>query len=214
MNVWRRGLKVGLWKERANNDTNAPDHMNVSCEKLHEPHRGAPVKIGPFTVYAAGMHDIGTDDLAVFRSDTDSVLVLLSNDQLEWHCTVSDYTVLAKPLADHGGVPEDWRAFIQKLFDLLVAGKRLLIACSKGHGRTGCCIASLIAYIESSERTPDPIAAVRVRHCSQAVESREQAEAIFALRNEQLPTRYWPQFPERKNKYISCSKTSQTEFAP
>ena len=213
-NVWRRGLKLGLWKERANNDTTGHDSAEVSWEKLHEPHRGAPVTIGPFTVYAAGMHDIGTADLAKFQSHTNSVLVLLSDDQIEWRCIASDYTILAKPLADHGGVPDDWRAFIQKLFDLLVAGKRLLIACSKGHGRTGCCIGSLIAYIESSERTPDPLAAVRVRHCSQAVESRKQAEAIFALRNEQLPTRYWAQFPERKNNSPCRSEPSQTEFAP
>jgi protein-tyrosine phosphatase len=214
MNVWRRGLKLGLWKERADNETNARDRTEVAYEKMHEPHRGAPVTIGPFTVYAAGLHDIGTDDLAMFRSETNSVLVLLSDDQIEWHCNPSEYTILAKPLADHGGVPDDWHAFIRKLFDLLVAGKRLLIACSKGHGRTGCCLASLIAYIESSERTPDPIAAVRVRHCTQAVESRKQAEAIFAIRNEPLPTRYWPQFPERKRKFRGHSGMAQTEFAP
>ena len=214
MNGWRQGLRIGLWNEREANVAYAPDPPNISYEKLHEPHRGTPVAIGPFTIYAAGIHDIGTDDLAAFRSDTNAILVLLSDDQIEWRCNATDFTILAKPLVDHGGVPDDWKAFIQKLFDLLVAGKRLLITCSKGHGRTGCCIASLIAYIESSERTPDPIAATRIRHCWQAIESRNQAEAIFAIRNERLPTRYWPLFPEIKKKFIGYDEIAETEFAP
>ena len=158
--------------------------------------------------------DLADGDLEGFKSDSNSVLVLLSGDQIEWHCKAIEYTVLAKPLVDMGGVPDDWREFIQKLFDLLVIGKRLFIACSKGHGRTGCCLASLIAYVESGERTPDPIAAVRQRHCREAVETRSQAEAIFAMRNEPLPTRYWPQFPERRNKAVTTSANSETEFAP
>jgi len=214
LNVWRRGVQVGLWKEREATEGDA-FVCRMKCERLHEPHRCGPVKVGPFTVYAAGIHDLGTSELDGFKTDTNSVLVLLSEDQLQWHCNASEYTVLAKPLVDLGGVPEDWKGFIQQLFDLLVSGKRLLIACSKGHGRTGCCIASLIAFIESSERTPDPLAAVRQRHCREAVETRKQAEAIFAMRDELLPTRYWPQFPERKNQLKSPSQSwAETEFAP
>jgi pyruvate, orthophosphate dikinase len=213
MSVWKRGVQVGLWKEKDKTDT-AVRVCKAKCEKLHEPHSCAPVKIGPFTVYAAGIHDVQARDLDGFRSDSNSVLVLLSDDQIQWHCNASEYTVLAKPMVDLNGVPDDWKEFIHKLFDLLVSGKRLLIACSKGHGRTGCCIASLIAFIESSERTPDPIAAVRQRHCREAVETRRQAEAVFAIRNEPLPTRYWPQFPERKNKAVSTSESAETEFAP
>ena len=213
MGVWRRGVQMGLWKVRPQSGTEALT-CTVKCEKLHQPHRCAPVKVGPFTVYAAGIHDLGTGDLDPFKTDTDSVLVLLSGDQLEWHCNAAEFTVLAEPLVDLGGVPEDWGDFIRKLFDLLVAGKRLLIACSKGHGRTGCCIASLIAFVESGERTPDPIAAVRQRHCREAVETRKQAEAVFAVRGEPLPTRYWPQFPERKNQVAYSHEASETEFAP
>ena len=213
LNVWKRGAQVGLWKESAATGADA-FVCTMKCERLHEPHRGSAVKVGPFTVYAAGMHDLAGDDLEGFKSESNSVLVLLSDDQIEWHCKAVEYTVLAKPLVDLGGVPDDWREFIQKLFDLLVTGKRLLIACSKGHGRTGCCIASLIAYVESGERTPDPIAAVRQRHCREAVETRSQAEAVFAIRNELLPTRYWPQFPERRNKAVATKEMSETEFAP
>lgn len=54
MNVWRRGLKVGLWEEKANCAVNAPDRTEELCEKLHEPHKGSPVTIGPFTIYAGG----------------------------------------------------------------------------------------------------------------------------------------------------------------
>ena len=214
MGVWRRGVEVGLWKVAPQAEAEARVCL-LKCEKLHQPHRCDPVKVGPFTVYAAGIHDLGTSELEEFKSDTNSVLVLLSEDQLDWHCNSVDYTVLHQPMEDFGGVPENWKGFIQKLFDLLVGGKRVLIACSKGHGRTGCCIASLIAFIESGERTPDPLAAVRQRHCREAVETRKQAEAIFALRDEPLPTRYWPQFPERKNRVTTPVESwSDTEFAP
>lgn len=213
LNIWRQGVKMGLWKERDKNDKDARV-CTMAREKGHESHRGTPVNIGPFTVYAAGMHDIGKHDLDKFRTETNSVLVLLSDDRIEWQCNPTDYTILAKPLSDLGGVSTDWREFILRLFDMLVAGKRLLISCSKGHGRTGCCIASLIALIESGDRTPDPIAAVRQRYCGEAVETRGQAEAIFAIRNEPVPTRYWPQFPGRKGKAVSSPETPGIEFAP
>jgi protein-tyrosine phosphatase len=213
MNIWKQGVKIGLWKERDKGDKDARV-CRMATEKMHESHRGTPVNVGPFTVYAAGMHDIGKHDLDKFRTETNAVLVLLSDDRIEWHGNPTDYTILAKPLSDLGGVPDDWREFLLRLFDLLVAGKRLLIACSKGHGRTGCCIASLIALVESADRTPDPIAAVRQRHCIEAVETRKQAEAIFAIRNEPVPTRYWPQFPERKNRGATVPEPPEIEFAP
>jgi protein-tyrosine phosphatase len=59
-----------------------------------------------------------------------------------------------------------------------------------GHGRTGTFLASLIALLEDDHTTPDPIAAVRERHCEQAVESVAQGEAIFALRGQPLPRKY------------------------
>ena len=65
-----------------------------------------------------------------------------------------------------------------------------MVYCMGSHGRTGTFIASLIALLESKEQTPDPIAAVRERHCSKSVETIGQARAIFALRGEKLPKKY------------------------
>ena len=103
------------------------------------------------------------------------------------------YQILAAPLADYGGVPVEWGNFLRKqVIPLLESGKRVLAFCMGSHGRTGCFLASLIAILEPE--TPDPIAAVRERHCPRAVESRAQAEAIFALRGESLPAKYEEEF--------------------
>ncbi len=58
-------------------------------------------------------------------------------------------------------------------------------------------LGSLIALLESAEETPDPIEAVRTRHCHHAVETLAQAEGIFALRGQELPQKYHTAFPPR-----------------
>jgi hypothetical protein len=70
------------------------------------------------------------------------------------------------------------------------------IFCDGGHGRTGTVLASLIALMESSAKTPDPIAAVRARYCDQAVETLDQARAIYRLRGEDLPLRWARHYAE------------------
>lgn len=155
----------------------------------HPAHRGDPVRVGPFFVLAGGYQDLCADDL-----DRADVLVALT-PRIPDVAFGREYRVLAAPLEDLGGVPRGWEAFLtQKIIPRLAAGERLLAYCAASHGRTGTFLASLIALLESPEDTPDPIEAVRERHCQSAVETREQAEAIFAIRGERLPERYVEEF--------------------
>jgi len=89
--------------------------------------------------------------------------------------------------------PEGFEGFLrEQVIPALEAGRRLLAYCIGSHGRTGSFLASLIAILEPS--TADPIVAVRARHCHKSVETRQQAEAIFALRGEVLPACYGQEF--------------------
>lgn len=94
-------------------------------------------------------------------------------------------------LPDFGGVPEDWREQLEmRIIPQLEAGCSMLAYCSASHGRTGTFLASLIALLEDEDETPDPIQAIRARHCVRAVESWAQVEGIFALRGQPVPLRY------------------------
>lgn len=151
-------------------------------------HRGEEVQVGPYTIMAGGVQYLRSEDLN--RAD---LLVSLTNEvrPLEFG---KRYEVLAGPLPDYGGVPTYWKEFLEVVIEELKRGKKILAFCFASHGRTGTFLASLIALLESAQETPDPIAAVRERHCERAVESLEQAEAIFALRGQILPEQYRLEF--------------------
>jgi protein-tyrosine phosphatase len=107
---------------------------------------------------------------------------------------------LAAPLQDFGGVPDNWKEFLtEKVIPLLKEEKTILAFCIGSHGRTGCFLASLIALIENETETPDPIEAVRKRHCQRAVETLAQAKAVFALRDQPLPKKYQQKFSKTKH---------------
>lgn len=152
----------------------------------HAPHNGArAVLAGPYEIFAGGTMDMRkAEDFQ--RPDT--ILVPLTSLNLPFG---GKYEVISAVLVDYGGVPDNWGYFLESvIIPELQLGRRLLAFCAGSHGRTGTFLASLIALLESSEETPDPIAAVRDRHCRCAVETLAQAEAIFALRKTELPVRY------------------------
>lgn len=157
-------------------------------------HRGAPVPVGPFVLLAAGRRYLTPEDL-----DGVDLLVPLTGEDTMPFAFGRRYHVLAAPLPDFGGVPEDWPALVEAVIAELRAGRRVLAFCLEGHGRTGCLLGSLIAVLESPTETPDPIAAVRARHCPQAVETAAQAAAIFALRRQPLPESYLAEFRTREH---------------
>jgi hypothetical protein len=68
----------------------------------------------------------------------------------------------------------------------------------------------MIAVLEPN--TEDPIAAIRERHCKEAIETLEQAKAIFRLRGEPLPERYEKEFA--RSQMISMGHFTETRQLP
>ncbi len=155
--------------------------------KKHEPHTGAPIRVGHLIVFAAGGAALSRQPDSLDEYD---VLIPLADSFPELE--TEDHVVVECHLPDFGGVPDDWREILERqiiptLQNANKYGLRTVCYCHAGHGRTGTLLASLIALLESLEETPDPISAVRVRYCEGAVETHAQAEGIFALRGQGVP---------------------------
>lgn len=148
----------------------------------HPQHRGDPVKVGPYTIHLGGTRDLRGSDFLGY-----DLLVPLTKGGLDF-TSRQKVTILPYFMEDFGGVPKDWREFLDEVIVELKAGKKILAFCIGSHGRTGCFLASLIALLEPE--CEDPIAAARERHCDRAVESLTQADAVFELRGETLPDKY------------------------
>lgn len=150
-----------------------------------------PVVVGPFQVLAGGTmyHDF----FEWFDYSGDVVFVPLT-DSLPTS-SYDGHEVIPLYLEDFGGVPGNWRELLEEQIIPRLSGDLPLLAfCAGSHGRTGTFLASLIALLETPEETPDPIAAVRQRHCRKAVETTAQARAIFDLRSQPLPQHYLDSF--------------------
>jgi protein-tyrosine phosphatase len=80
--------------------------------------------------------------------------------------------------------PEAVGILKDQVIPALKAGKKVLFFCTASHGRTGTIIAGLIALLEPE--TDDPIAAVRERHCVEAVETAEQVRWVRNLHDQAL----------------------------
>lgn len=157
-----------------------PPLSAVSCS-----HSGDAVRVGQYTMFAGGAQ-YGMEPSRLKEMDVLIPLTRLSHEALRY--LVSFVEVRYHPLEDFGGVSDDWPEFMQGVARDVREKKRVLAFCIAGHGRTGTLLASLIALLEPE--CEDPIAAVRERYCPHAVETREQAEAIFALKGVPLPVKY------------------------
>lgn len=157
----------------------------------HPQHRGSPVRVGEFTIYAGGTRDLRAGDLTGY-----DLVIPLTGGSLP--LARRERTVVwSYELQDYGGVPEDWANFLQDVIAELHKGSKIIAFCMGSHGRTGTFLASLVSLLESEAETPDPITAVRERHCYKAVETLAQAEAVFALRGASLPEKYSAEFKPR-----------------
>jgi hypothetical protein len=155
---------------------------------LHKNHIGTePVQVGPYSIYAAGIMSWS----GISKLHPVDVVVALTNERL--HIDFGAAELVPMFLPEFGDVPNNWAHLLEeKIIAYLMDGKRVLLYCATGDGRTGATIASLISLLEPE--TADPIAAVRQRHCGQAVESLAQARNIFALRCAELPDKYKLEF--------------------
>ncbi len=175
-------------------------------------HKGEAVQVGDYVIHTGGTMYMTSSDLDRF----DVLLPLTGCKELDFGKTYQfvgapedadietrrkqpsgitplspgrHYTILAAPLVDFGGLPENWKEFLQEqVIPLLASGKTVLGFCIGSHGRTGTLVASLIALLEPD--VADPVAEARRRHCHHAVETRAQAAGIFALRGQDLPEHY------------------------
>lgn len=151
-------------------------------------HHGEVVRCGDYYVLAGGTQYLQPEDLE--RAD---VVIPLEN-RVPARLGQS-VVVLGCPWKDFAPPPDGFEQFLREsVIPLLAEGRRLLVYCIGSHGRTGTFVASLIALVESPEETPDPIQAVRERHCRKAVETLEQAESVFSLRGQELPEKYRREF--------------------
>ena len=153
-------------------------------------HHGKEVPVGKFTVCAGGMMHMGNADFSGF--DTMVALTEYIPSRI-WHQGFKGIKVLSYPVSDYDKADGPWPKFLEEIVQLLNGGSRILIFCDGGHGRTGMMLASLIALVE---KPPDPIAVMRERYCDLALESFEQAEAVFSLMGRGLPIPYL-QLPKR-----------------
>lgn len=147
---------------------------------FHSRHVGQPVRVGPHTIFAGAAMDLRDRDYYEY-----DVLIPLTF-RLPPFRFGKHYNVLAAPLRDFGGVPAGWERFLRgKVIPLLKSDQNILVFCEGGHGRTGTFLASLIAIMEPE--IEDPIQEIRERYCHFAIESVAQGEAIFKLKQEELP---------------------------
>jgi hypothetical protein len=163
----------------------------------HPKHRGTAVNIGKHKIFAGGTRDLQPKDLAPF----DILIPLVEASQFPpglLREVPFGTTILWAALKDFDGVPGNWRDFlVRQVLPPLEGGKKILTFCVGSHGRTGTMLASLIALAEGISFTPDPIAAARKRHCPQAVETLEQAMAVYGMRGLHLPDKYIDEFQPR-----------------
>ncbi len=155
----------------------------------HKPHTGEPVAVGNHTIYVGGVEGFGFG----FDPETgfDVVIPLL----LEWRpAEKRNYVLLDEfRMPDRSGLPANWHELLKDtLIPRLKNGEKVVTFCFASHGRTGALIASLIAILEPE--VEDPIAEARKRHCHEAVESKAQAEGVFALKGKSLPRAYAKSF--------------------
>ncbi|GEM_PF-1060867 len=182
-----------MGKKRKKNELKKDDFPDIEYVEVESPeggldhpeHRGNPVKVGNFTIFLGGTRYLIEEDLVGYD------LLIALTDNLPPLPRVP-VTIWNYGLEDYGGVPEDWCDFLKVVAKKLTRGKKIMAFCVGSHGRTGTFLASLIALMEPG--TEDPIATARERHCGKAVESLEQAEAIFALRGQEVPEKYKKEF--------------------
>jgi hypothetical protein len=156
--------------------------MPKPCDRNHV--GAVPIQVGPYQVYATGMSYInrGLVDLSQF-----DVLVPLDHkfvgiykdtgeQEVIWEAVIPDFQPPGPGFA--------FRILMGQVIPALEAGKKVLFFCTASHGRTGTALAGLIALLEPE--TDDPIAAVRERHCVEAVETAEQARWVRNLHDQAL----------------------------
>jgi len=165
--------------------------VQVVSTYKHCEHDGVePIMIGGFPVHLGGCNYLKPAII-----DHADLIVSLMGGMPKQSFFGQRLPMMDAELPDRGGVPSSWAQVINFVADEIRAGKKVVLYCVGGHGRTGVAAASLLAILEPE--TADPITAIRERYCKQAVESRAQALAVFALKGiTELPEQHQKEFKE------------------
>ncbi|MEK7556576.1 MAG: hypothetical protein AAB538_01220 [Patescibacteria group bacterium] len=136
-------------------------------------HRGVPVSVGQYTIYAGGTQHFQPGDLEGY----DLIVPLVEDHRLP--VFPDGANVRRYEIQDFQAPPKDFPEFLRELIGELEADKKILIFCVGGHGRTGTVLSGLKWLLEPA--LGNPIAAVRMQYCRHAVETQFQIAAILAL---------------------------------
>lgn len=138
-----------------------------------------PVAIGKRTIYAGGGMYIKEEDKEGF-----DLIIDLRDERIPQEISFGERrgNHLYLPIRDFNIVPEEsisvfgWE--LLQVYGELTAGKRVLVYCAGGHGRTGLFLASLLAMAR-----PDlnPIMEIRDQYCFRAVETPAQEEQVARM---------------------------------
>ncbi|OGN16852.1 MAG: hypothetical protein A3C88_01180 [Candidatus Yanofskybacteria bacterium RIFCSPHIGHO2_02_FULL_50_12] len=151
-------------------------------------HQGQVVEVGGLTVHLGGVLYHPLMDLSIYNL----VVPFLEDGHPKLakvrEAMGSSGVLLHYPIPDYCAPPSNWREFLDFMVAQLRGNQKVIAFCAGGHGRTGTFLASLIARLEPE--IEDPVEEARNRYCEKAVETKEQAAAVFALKGQPLPAKY------------------------
>lgn len=166
----------------------------------------AAIEIGGYPIFLAASPALKAERLAAAQ------VLLPLNGQIPARFFGQGQLVFCCSLEDHGGVPANWAEFIKNIAENYMPKHYNMVAwCHGSHGRTGCFAASLVAHM--MPEIDDPIAWIREKHCKHAVESKKQAEAVFAIKGQSLPALYVEEF-SFKSSFTSYGSGFGSEWYP
>lgn len=133
------------------------------------------IQVGKYYVYLGGMRDITLSSL----DKIDYLICMGPVPDERVHEGKFKGQILCWPMKDMGGVPPNYKDFLEWIISELKKNKRIMLTCLGGHGRTGTVAAGLIALLEPGVN--DPVKELRSRYCKEAVESNAQDNAVLGL---------------------------------
>lgn len=143
-----------------------------------------PVQVGRYSIFPGGSHHMRS--ISHFWGF--DLIVPLDKSYREV-IPRSSIPVIPGIIEDFQPPSAGYKMFLQDtIIPELQGDGKVLVFCLGGHGRTGTVLAGLVALLEPD--VVDPVDEIRNRYCDRAVETREQAEWIFALRGQDLPDCY------------------------
>lgn len=135
------------------------------------------VQIGGHTIWAGGGQYLSKAQLHKFDHQVD-----LRAERLPEGVEFGDQVenILYLPIRDFSTIPEqDIKMFGKRMLRIsrwMKAGEQTVIYCAGGHGRTGLVLGWLLTQLEPM--TEDPVAEIRRRYCSHAVETKDQRAQV------------------------------------